>query len=84
MLVGGFLAKSNQRLTLILVVRNSLLILVLYGTLSGWLFGLGSGAAVVTVVGVLIELPLILTFFGYYRKTSHWFTGRSAQSGAEK
>ena len=37
------------------------------------LFGLGSGAALATVVGVLIEVPLMLALVGFCKKTSHWF-----------
>ena len=37
------------------------------------LFGLGSGAALATVVGVLIEVPLMLMLVSYCRRTSHWF-----------
>lgn len=37
------------------------------------LFGLGSGAALATVVGVLIEVPLMLMLVGFCKKTKHWF-----------
>ncbi len=37
------------------------------------LFGLSSGAALATVVGVLIEVPLMLMLVGFCRRTSHWF-----------
>jgi ACR3 family arsenite transporter len=37
------------------------------------LFGLSSGAALTTVVGVLIEVPLMLMLVSYCRRTSHWF-----------
>ncbi len=37
------------------------------------LFGLGSGAALATVVGVLIEVPLMLLLVGFCKKTTHWF-----------
>ena len=37
------------------------------------LFGLSSGAALATVVGVLIEVPLMLMLVSYCRRTSHWF-----------
>ncbi|YCM43238.1 ACR3 family arsenite efflux transporter [Verrucomicrobiaceae bacterium 227] len=37
------------------------------------LFGLSSGAALATVVGVLIEVPLMLALVGFCKKTSHWF-----------
>lgn len=37
------------------------------------LFGLGSGAALATVVGVLIEVPLMLMLVGFCKRTTHWF-----------
>ncbi len=37
------------------------------------LFGLKSGAALVTVVGVLTEVPIMLSLVNFANKTSHWF-----------
>ncbi len=37
------------------------------------LFGLSSGAALATVVGVLIEVPVMLMLVGFCKKTEHWF-----------
>ncbi len=37
------------------------------------LFGLSSGAALATVVGVLIEVPLMLALVGFCKKTKDWF-----------
>ncbi|MCK4840772.1 MAG: ACR3 family arsenite efflux transporter [Methylococcales bacterium] len=37
------------------------------------LFGLSSGAALATVVGVLIEVPLMLGLVGFCKKTKSWF-----------
>jgi ACR3 family arsenite transporter len=37
------------------------------------LFGLSSGAALATVVGVLIEVPLMLALVGFCKKTKGWF-----------
>jgi len=37
------------------------------------LFGLSSGAALATVVGVLIEVPLMLMLVGFCKRTTHWF-----------
>ena len=48
------------------------------------LFGLGSGAALATVVGVLIEVPLMLMLVGYCRRTSHWFAGSGDKSASAK
>ncbi|THB81196.1 MAG: arsenical-resistance protein [Desulfobacteraceae bacterium] len=38
------------------------------------LFGLSSGAALATVVGVLIEVPVMLMLVGFCKRTTHWFT----------
>ena len=37
------------------------------------LFGLSSGAALATVVGVLIEVPVMLLLVGFCKKTASWF-----------
>lgn len=37
------------------------------------LFGLSSGAALATVVGVLIEVPLMLGLVSFCKHTCHWF-----------
>ena len=37
------------------------------------LFGLSSGAALATVVGVLIEVPLMLMLVGFCKRTRAWF-----------
>jgi len=39
------------------------------------LFGLSSGAALATVVGVLIEVPVMLMLVKICLKTPHWFEG---------
>lgn len=38
------------------------------------LFGLNSGAALATVVGVLVEVPVMLALVGVANKTRHWFS----------
>ena len=38
------------------------------------LFGLSSGAALATVVGVLIEVPVMLMLVKICLKTDHWFS----------
>jgi len=38
------------------------------------LFGLGSGTAMATVVGVLIEVPIMLSLVAFCRRTTHWFS----------
>jgi len=37
------------------------------------LFGLHSGAALATVVGVLVEVPVMLTLVAFANRTRHWF-----------
>lgn len=39
------------------------------------LFGLSSGAALATVVGVLIEVPVMLSLVAFANRTKHWFPG---------
>jgi ACR3 family arsenite transporter len=41
------------------------------------LFGLSSGAALATVVGVLIEVPVMLMLVGVCKRTAHWFGDRA-------
>ena len=48
------------------------------------LFGLSSGAALATVVGVLIEVPLMLVLVRFCLRTQSWFPGQdSADEAAE-
>ncbi|EMS78617.1 ACR3 family arsenite efflux transporter [Desulfotignum phosphitoxidans] len=42
---------------------------------SVMLFGLSSGAALATVVGVLIEVPVMLMLVGFCKRTRPWFNG---------
>ena len=44
---------------------------------STMLFGLSSGAALATVVGVLIEVPVMLMLVKICLKTTHWFSRES-------
>jgi ACR3 family arsenite transporter len=37
------------------------------------LFGLNSGAALATVVGVLVEVPVMLSLVAFANRTRHWF-----------
>ncbi|WP_286238555.1 ACR3 family arsenite efflux transporter [Neptuniibacter halophilus] len=39
------------------------------------LFGLHSGAALATVVGVLVEVPVMLSLVAIANRTRHWFAG---------
>jgi ACR3 family arsenite transporter len=42
------------------------------------LFGPGSGAALATVVGVLVEVPVMLSVCNVCNRTRHWFLARGA------
>lgn len=44
------------------------------------LFGLASGAALATVVGVLIEVPVMLSLVAFANRTQGWFLGPSSAS----
>ena len=46
------------------------------------LFGPSSGAALATVVGVLIEVPVMLSVCGICNRTRHWFPARTSETGA--
>lgn len=41
------------------------------------LFGAGSGAALATVVGVLVEVPVMLSVCGFCNRTRNWFPRRA-------
>lgn len=43
------------------------------------LFGLSSGAALATVVGVLIEVPVMLSLVAFSNRTRGWFDGAAAE-----
>jgi ACR3 family arsenite transporter len=43
------------------------------------LFGPGSGAALATVVGVLVEVPVMLSVCAACNRTRHWFPQRTAE-----
>ncbi|WP_299947891.1 ACR3 family arsenite efflux transporter [uncultured Microbulbifer sp.] len=44
------------------------------------LFGLHSGAALATVVGVLVEVPVMLTLVAFVNRTRHWFDEKCVDS----
>jgi ACR3 family arsenite transporter len=48
---------------------------------STMLFGLSSGAALATVVGVLIEVPVMLMLVKICLKTQHWFGSHENSDG---
>ncbi|MEE4112716.1 MAG: hypothetical protein V2I40_07870 [Desulfobacteraceae bacterium] len=86
-LVWGFLCRGNDGLTLVMVAINSLTMLLLYGILGGFLLGVGRlpvpwqvlllsigiYAALATVVGVLIEVPVMLMLVKICLNTQSWF-----------
>ena len=45
------------------------------------LFGLQSGAALATVVGVLVEVPVMLTLVRIANNTRNWFPATEEQQG---
>jgi ACR3 family arsenite transporter len=44
------------------------------------LFGLTSGSVLATVVGVLTEVPVMLSLVAIAKRTKHWFPGEGAKS----
>lgn len=62
-LVWGFLAKGNDGHTLVMVAINSLMMLVLYGLLGGFLLGVGRlpvpWQALLLSIGIYVALPLV-------------------------
>ncbi len=46
------------------------------------LFGLNSGAALATVVGVLVEVPVMLSLVAIVNRTRHWFVPEAASAVA--
>jgi ACR3 family arsenite transporter len=46
------------------------------------LFGLTSGAALVTVVGVLVEVPVMLSLVAFANRTQAWFPLEETPIGA--
>ncbi len=48
------------------------------------LFGPSSGAALATVVGVLVEVPVMLSVCSFCNRTKHWFPNEVAHQGEKK
>ena len=80
-LVWGYLAKSNDGHTLVMVAINSLTMLFLYGPLGGFLLGVGKlpvpWQALLLSIAVYVALPLVAGFFSRRWIISHkgavWF-----------
>lgn len=66
-LVWGYLARGNDGLTLVMVALNSLVMLVLYGVLGGFLLGVGRlpvpWQALLLSISVYVALPLVSGYF---------------------
>jgi ACR3 family arsenite transporter len=61
-LVWGYLAKGNDGLTLVMVAINSLVMLLLYGVIGGFLLGIGKlpvpWQALLLSISIYVALPL--------------------------
>ncbi|MBN2341661.1 MAG: ACR3 family arsenite efflux transporter [Deltaproteobacteria bacterium] len=83
-LVWGYLAKGNDGLTLVMVAVNSLLMLLLYGILGGFLLGVGRlpipWQALLLSVSIYVALPLVAGHFSrkwiLQHKGEKWFNKR--------
>jgi len=47
------------------------------------LFGLQSGATLATVVGVLVEVPVMLSVCSFCNRTKHWFITEVKENKAQ-
>ena len=80
-LVWGYLARGNDAHTLVMVAVNSLVMLVLYGLLGGYLLGIGEmpvpWQALALSIGVYVALPLVAGYLSRVwilsRKGEDWF-----------
>jgi ACR3 family arsenite transporter len=80
-LVWGYLAKGNDGHTLVMVAANSLLMLLLYGPLGGFLLGIGRlpvpWQALLLSISVYVALPLVAGYFSrkwiIAHKGQDWF-----------
>lgn len=83
-LVWGDLAKGSAGHTLVMVAINSLVMLVLYGVLGGWLLGVGRlpvpWQALLLSIGIYVALPLVAGFLSrkwvIAAKGEQWFRER--------
>ncbi len=66
-LVWGYLARGNDGLTLVMVAINSLVMLLLYGVLGGFLLGVGRlpvpWQALLLSIAIYVALPLVGGYF---------------------
>lgn len=83
-LVWGYLARGNDGLTLVMVAVNSLLMLLLYGLLGGFLLGVGRlpvpWEALLLSISIYVALPLVAGYFSrrwlLKAKGEQWFKER--------
>lgn len=83
-LVWGYLSRGNDGLTLVMVAINSLVMLLLYGVLGGFLLGVGRlpipWQALLLSVSIYVALPLVAGYFSrtwlIRAKGEVWFTKR--------
>ncbi len=83
-LVWGYLAKGNDGHTLVMVAINSLVMLLLFGVLGGFLLGVGKlpvpWEALLLSIAVYVALPLVAGYFSrrllIQAKGQQWFKER--------
>lgn len=83
-LVWGYLSRGNDGLTLVMVAINSLVMLLLYGVLGGYLLGVGRlpvpWQALLLSISTYVALPLVAGYFSrkWLIKANgiEWFTTR--------
>ncbi len=83
-LVWGFLARGNDGHTLVMVAINSLMMLLLYGPLGGFLLRVGRlpvpWQALLLSIAIYVALPLVAGYFSRKWIISHkgeaWFKGK--------
>jgi ACR3 family arsenite transporter len=81
-LVWGYLARGNDGLTLVMVAINSLVMLLLYGLLGGFLLGVGRlpvpWQALLLSIGIYVALPMVTGYLSrrwiIAAKGESWFT----------
>ena len=83
-LVWGYLSKGNDGHTLLMVAINSLVMLLLFGFIGGYLLGVGKlpvpWQALLLLIGVYVALPLLAGYFSrkwiIASKGDAWFRDR--------
>lgn len=86
-LVWGYLAKGNDGHTLVMVAINSLMMLLLFGVIGGFLLGVGQlpvpWQALLLSIGVYVALPLVAGIFSrkwiIASKGQQWFDEKFLQ-----